>query len=417
MTMIAVNQTIYRFILFVVFLIAFCSAKRCGAQGTTAFTYQGFLASSGTAANGNFDFTFTLFGASSGGTALDGPITNLDVNVLAGAFDLSLDFGANVFTGGALWLQIGVRTNGAGASFTTISPRQQMLPVPYALYAMTPAGPQGSAGPPGTNGSQGPTGPQGSVGPAGPTGPQGPAGAQGRPGTNGLSIVGPAGTNGTPGSPGDPGATGPTGPQGPPGPNGAPGPAGPTGTGGVPHMLVFDTNGVFVVPTGVSNIIFETWGGGGGGAAQIIPTMCLAAEAGAGSMRRIWCTRNRARQIQSWSEPVVLRDRPGAPAVRASCCFFQKATRLSLQAVVPMAVVVILMKIAIISRDLEVSEVPAQTIRHPTRLRARAELAAPPFSSMKIMVTVFLGATAELRHLVGRVEGSGDNHNRNVGQK
>ena len=37
------------------------------AQGT-AFTYQGRLAVDGNTTNGVFDFTFTLFGASSGGS-------------------------------------------------------------------------------------------------------------------------------------------------------------------------------------------------------------------------------------------------------------------------------------------------------------------------------------------------------------
>ena len=194
------NRAICRLVLSLAFLATFCGPTRCGAQGTTAFFYQGYLVSSGIAANGNFDFTFTLFNTNSGGTAGAGPITNLDVAVLAGAFNLQMDFGPNVFTGNALWLQIGVRTNGANASFTTILPRQQMLAVPYALYAMTPAGPQGPAGAQGPAGPSGPTGPRGA---SGPTGPQGPAGAQGAtglqgpPGTNGLSIVGSPGPPGT----------------------------------------------------------------------------------------------------------------------------------------------------------------------------------------------------------------------------
>src|SRR5262245_52147826 len=45
------------------------------AQGTT-FTYQGRLNDGASPANGNYDLKFTLFGASSSGSALAGPITN-----------------------------------------------------------------------------------------------------------------------------------------------------------------------------------------------------------------------------------------------------------------------------------------------------------------------------------------------------
>jgi len=37
--------------------------------------------------------------------------------------------------------------------------------------------------------------------------------------------------------------------------------------GGVPNMQVFDTNGIFTVPAGVTRIMVEVWGGGGGGGA------------------------------------------------------------------------------------------------------------------------------------------------------
>ena len=76
---------------------------------------------------------------------------------------------------------------------------QQMLSVPYALYAAQsgtpgPQGPQGETGPAGATGA---TGPQGETGPAGATGATGPQGAQGP-----IGLTGPAG---------------PTGPQGPAG--------------------------------------------------------------------------------------------------------------------------------------------------------------------------------------------------------
>ena len=103
------------------------------AQGT-AFTYQGRLNDGSNPANGSYDLTFTLFGASSGGSAVAGPVTNSATGVSNGSFTVTLDFGAGVFTGPARWVEIGVRTNGGG-SFTNLVPRQAVAPAPYAIFA------------------------------------------------------------------------------------------------------------------------------------------------------------------------------------------------------------------------------------------------------------------------------------------
>jgi hypothetical protein len=103
------------------------------AQGT-AFTYQGQLQNNGSPANGSYDLTFTLYNASSGGIGLFGPLTNSATAVTNGLFTTTLDFGSNAFGGAPWWLQIGVRTNG-GASFATLTPRQQLTPTPYAIYS------------------------------------------------------------------------------------------------------------------------------------------------------------------------------------------------------------------------------------------------------------------------------------------
>jgi hypothetical protein len=103
------------------------------AQGT-AFTYQGQLNNNTNPATGNYDFTFTLYAASSGGSALAGPITNAAVVVSNGLFAVLVDFGPGVFTGGSDWLGVGVRSNGVGA-FSILLPRQQLTPAPYAIYA------------------------------------------------------------------------------------------------------------------------------------------------------------------------------------------------------------------------------------------------------------------------------------------
>jgi hypothetical protein len=103
------------------------------AQGT-AFTYQGRLNNGSALANGSYDVTFTLFNANASGVVIAGPMTNSATVVSNGLFTTTVDFGAGVFTGSSNWLEIAVRTNGSGA-FATLSPRQQLTPTPYALYA------------------------------------------------------------------------------------------------------------------------------------------------------------------------------------------------------------------------------------------------------------------------------------------
>lgn len=105
------------------------------AQGT-AFTYQGQLLNGASPANGSYNLTFALFTNSAGGTALVGPVTNNGVAVTNGLFTVTIDFGAGPWDGDTNWLEIGVETNGGG-SFTTLTPRQQFTPTPYAIFAKT----------------------------------------------------------------------------------------------------------------------------------------------------------------------------------------------------------------------------------------------------------------------------------------
>ena len=114
------------------FLIVNLASLTAGAQGT-AFTYQGVLNTGGSPANGSYDLQFTLFTTNVTGTPVAGPVTNPAVPVANGLFTTTVDFG-NAFTGASNWLEIAVSTNGANA-FTTLAPRQQLTPVPYALYA------------------------------------------------------------------------------------------------------------------------------------------------------------------------------------------------------------------------------------------------------------------------------------------
>jgi len=107
----------------------------------TAFTYQGRLLEANGPADGLYDFQFKLFDdpnvafGNQLGTTIE--VNELDVN--DGYFTVELNFGDNVFNSGELWLEIGVRRSITGGSFTVISPRQQITPPPYALYAASPS--------------------------------------------------------------------------------------------------------------------------------------------------------------------------------------------------------------------------------------------------------------------------------------
>jgi trimeric autotransporter adhesin len=104
------------------------------AQGT-AFTYQGRLADGGAAVTGIYDLRFSLYDSTNNpGVLIAGPVTNSSVGVSNGLFTVTIDFGAGVFTGADRWLEIGTRSNGV-ASFTPLSPRQQLTPTPYAISA------------------------------------------------------------------------------------------------------------------------------------------------------------------------------------------------------------------------------------------------------------------------------------------
>jgi hypothetical protein len=102
------------------------------AQGT-AFIYRGQLSDGSGPVTGTYDLMFTLYGASTGGSAVAGPAAHPASIVNNGDYAVVLDFGA-VFDGSSRWLEIAVQTNG-GTGFITLSPRQPLLAVPYAITA------------------------------------------------------------------------------------------------------------------------------------------------------------------------------------------------------------------------------------------------------------------------------------------
>lgn len=127
-----INQLMRTTILSAALCCFLITAASIFAQGT-AFTYQGQVMSSNSPAHGTYDMTFKLWNASSGGSQVGSTITASGTVITNGLFTVILDFGSQ-YNGTSYWLELGVRTNGA-ASFATLSPRQQLTPTPYAIFA------------------------------------------------------------------------------------------------------------------------------------------------------------------------------------------------------------------------------------------------------------------------------------------
>jgi hypothetical protein len=106
-------------------------------MGTT-WTYQGRLLDANGPADGLYDFEFKLYDSNDVQQGSEVDINDLDV--IDGYFIVELDFGSVVFDGAARWLDIGVRSGDSTGSFTTLSPRQAINPVPYALFALNGSG-------------------------------------------------------------------------------------------------------------------------------------------------------------------------------------------------------------------------------------------------------------------------------------
>jgi hypothetical protein len=102
----------------------------------TAFTYQGQLVTSSGPVTDTCDFQFMLYNALIGGFPVGGVQTVTETAVTDGVFSVQLDFGSSHFTGQARWLEIGVRCPAGSGDYDTMSPRQALTPVPYALYAL-----------------------------------------------------------------------------------------------------------------------------------------------------------------------------------------------------------------------------------------------------------------------------------------
>jgi hypothetical protein len=120
-----------------VVLLLCLSALHLSAHGqTTAFTYQGRLTDAGNPANGNYDLQFKLFDAAAGGAQQGSTLVRTPVVAVAGNFTVTLDFGADVFSGADRYLEIGVRPAGNAGAYTVLAPRQLITSSPYAIQTL-----------------------------------------------------------------------------------------------------------------------------------------------------------------------------------------------------------------------------------------------------------------------------------------
>lgn len=99
----------------------------------TAFGYQGRLLRNGIPIQGITDFRYTLWDDVSAGAQTGPAVTNLGMAVTDGLVSTTLDFGP-VFDGNRRWVQVEVK-GAADPAFVLLTPRQEILPVPYAMWS------------------------------------------------------------------------------------------------------------------------------------------------------------------------------------------------------------------------------------------------------------------------------------------
>ncbi len=174
-----------------------CIAEPIG----TAFTYEGFFWDNNEPAQGMYDLELILYNNPDPNYGIQvGYINEVnDCNVKDGKFIVNVDFSfgdPNVFNGQKRWVEIGYR-NGElkdPNEYKIFKPRQEILAVPYALYAASgtpgPQGEKGDTGPMGPQSEQGMQGEQGPKGDKGDTGDTGPMGPEGLPGDSHWQLNG-----------------------------------------------------------------------------------------------------------------------------------------------------------------------------------------------------------------------------------
>jgi hypothetical protein len=106
-----------------------------------AFTHQGELTQNGEPVNDDCDFAFSLWDDPVAGAQV-GAAQLTSMPVVNGRFTALLNdagqFGAAAFEGQARFLQIAVRCPAGVGPFTTLTPRQELTPAPYAIGLSLP---------------------------------------------------------------------------------------------------------------------------------------------------------------------------------------------------------------------------------------------------------------------------------------
>jgi hypothetical protein len=101
----------------------------------------------GLPAHGEFDMEFRLFDSLERGVQVGPTLVFDSVPVRRKQFTVLLDFGAESFDGASRWLQIALRDASKKDPFISLTPRQQLWPVPYAIHAGSAARLTGTIGP------------------------------------------------------------------------------------------------------------------------------------------------------------------------------------------------------------------------------------------------------------------------------
>lgn len=101
----------------------------------TTITYQGYITNSGGAVSGLCNFEFKLFDALTAGSQIGSTITLSGITVTEGNFAVELNFGSGAFNGQDRFLEIGVQC-GTDTAITLLSPRQDVTPSAYSIYAL-----------------------------------------------------------------------------------------------------------------------------------------------------------------------------------------------------------------------------------------------------------------------------------------
>ncbi len=102
------------------------------------FAYHGRLTEAGNPATGTFEMEFKLFDTPDLGTGTQkgSTVSNPAVTANNGEFTVTLGFENAVFDGSPRFLEISIKKAGTADALRTLSPRQVITPVPYAIHSL-----------------------------------------------------------------------------------------------------------------------------------------------------------------------------------------------------------------------------------------------------------------------------------------